>query len=329
MDGFEIIIDDREKAIIPHFETLNKCLPYKVDRILTGDYCIMYRGHIIFALERKTWTDLAASIKDGRSKNVQNLIDLREKTQCKLIYIMEGQAYPNPDVKFARIPCSSLQSHLDHIMIRDNIHIIYAKNQHETAYRINQLALNYSTIDPSPLKQIDESIAAATVENDIQGSSETSECKTNEEHLLKIKKEITPNMILHNMWCVMPCVNTMSAVLMMDNFAIKDYILGNVKKDDIAILRYNSGSIIGELKARRMLKIIGTEDNENKHYYVNMLAEIPQISKASALKILKAYQITNILNGTVTKAQIRDIPISAKKKMGIQKANNIFTYLGL
>jgi ERCC4-type nuclease len=61
----EIIVDDREKAIIPYLEPqANKfVIPYKVQRNEVGDYAIVYKGYILMIIERKTWVDLASSFR--------------------------------------------------------------------------------------------------------------------------------------------------------------------------------------------------------------------------------------------------------------------------
>ena len=68
MDNYLILIDDREKNVIPFFEKIDSDIKYKIDRLTVGDYSVLYKDKILFIIERKTWVDLAASIKDGRYK---------------------------------------------------------------------------------------------------------------------------------------------------------------------------------------------------------------------------------------------------------------------
>ena len=87
---FKLIIDDRERSIYPYLETELYNIEYIIKRINIGDYSIIDDSNkIIVCFERKTLEDLASSIKDGRYGNKESMIELREKTNCKLFYIIE------------------------------------------------------------------------------------------------------------------------------------------------------------------------------------------------------------------------------------------------
>ncbi len=145
-----IIIDDRESAVIPFLkkqESKNEGITCLVKRINIGDYALCYNNNIKVIIERKTWKDLSASIRDGRKANVNKLLKLRKEIGCKIIYLIEGNAYPNPDQYFARIQYKNLISHLNHLMFRDDIHMVYSKDQEYTAYKLFELCKNYMTLD--------------------------------------------------------------------------------------------------------------------------------------------------------------------------------------
>ena len=144
----EIIVDDRERMV---FSSLEECshlstINYKIQRCEVGDYAITYKGHILLIIERKTWEDLAASLRDGRKANVAKLIALREKTNCQIAYLIEGDATPPFNKMYGFFPIKNLRSHLDHLSFRDNIHIYYSKNPEYTAKRLFELAQNYLTL---------------------------------------------------------------------------------------------------------------------------------------------------------------------------------------
>jgi hypothetical protein len=145
-----IIIDDRESAVIPFINIQKKANPgitSEVKRINIGDYALCHGSNIKAIIERKTWRDLAASIRDGRKKNVNKLIKLRSQTNCKIIYLIEGNATPTVNRSYGRIPYKVLISHLNHLIFRDDIHIIYSKDQEYTAYKLFELCNNYLTLD--------------------------------------------------------------------------------------------------------------------------------------------------------------------------------------
>jgi ERCC4-type nuclease len=333
--NMEIIIDDREKAVVPHFETLENGLPHRVDRLTVGDYAIAYKNHIIFTIERKTWKDLAASLRDLRSKNVQNLLDLRQKIGCHIIYLIEGNPIPSNSIKFARIPYKNLRAHLDHLAFRDNIHMVYSKDTKNTAYRINEIAHNYATISPSPLKQIDESIKNEESRQDVKEDLSSHDDIPNDKieggntHLLKIKKNITPNMILYKLWCTLPCITNTTVSLVIDTYSILDYLLGKISTDELALLKYPSGRLIGPKRAKKMLKITKLEDQKNEPYYINLLSEIPLISRKTAKIILDTFTFKDLLESHISQDKLANLAKSKKVRIGNKAASNVFIYLGL
>lgn len=85
-------------------------------------------------------------MKDGRKENVNKLIQLRNETNCNIIYLIEGKARYKEDTKFSHINFKNLEAHLDHLILRDNIGIIYSNDNSDSAARLIGLAKNYSTI---------------------------------------------------------------------------------------------------------------------------------------------------------------------------------------
>ena len=114
----DLIVDDRERSVIIYLEKLIKC---KVERITVGDYAFVYRGKVIMVVERKSLSDLAASIKDGRMENNEKLLSAQKKHGCQILYIIEGPAYPHSDKTFGRIPYKCLQGKLDSLLFQDSV----------------------------------------------------------------------------------------------------------------------------------------------------------------------------------------------------------------
>jgi ERCC4-type nuclease len=101
-------------------------------RMTTGDYNIVFREKIYLTLERKTWKDLAASIKDGRAnKQNQQMENLKNKTNCKTLYIIEGSK-KGKNNKIGQISISTLETKLRRIFLRGSSYVI-TKSQKETA----------------------------------------------------------------------------------------------------------------------------------------------------------------------------------------------------
>ena len=146
LDTFRVIVDDRERAVIPYLAEIEG-INMKVERITTADYSILYRNGKMIVIERKTWGDLADSIKDHRINNIRDLFRVRDDHDAKIIYLMEGRIPPKVSTKIHGIPFRNLRSKLDHMMIRDGIMVVETRDARQTADRIVQLGVNCSTLD--------------------------------------------------------------------------------------------------------------------------------------------------------------------------------------
>jgi ERCC4-type nuclease len=101
-------------------------------RMTTGDYNIIFRDEIYLVIERKTWKDLASSIKDGRAnKQHRQMEELSAKVGCRTLYIIEGSK-KSKDGKIAKIPVSTLDTKLRRIYLRGSGYVL-SKNCQETA----------------------------------------------------------------------------------------------------------------------------------------------------------------------------------------------------
>ena len=93
----ELIIDSRENKILEQLEAnpqLVSSYKYKKEYLDLGDFVISDGiGHTLF-FERKTWADLAGSLKDGRYREQRSrLLEQRDSSAAetiKVCYIIEG-----------------------------------------------------------------------------------------------------------------------------------------------------------------------------------------------------------------------------------------------
>lgn len=292
----QIIIDDREHAVIPYFNEYktDPNITYCVQRVNIGDYSIVYKEHILMIIERKSWKDLAASIRDGRKDNTTKMLKLREDTGCQLFYLIEGIPLPKSTVKFCRIPYKNLRSHLDHLIIRDNIHIIHSKDQKNTVERIFELVKNYLTIKPSPLLKFNDTDVK-------EGGAITK---------LKEKTIVFDSTIIYKIWCCVPNITEKTASLFINQgYHIADLILGNITKDQIYALKYENGYIIGN-RSNKIWNGSRIKDINNK-YFVKMLTQIKGITKKTAEIILNTISFQELLEGHIAIDTLSKI-----KKMG-------------
>jgi ERCC4-type nuclease len=322
MDQIEIIVDDREQKVIPYFNgiTMPPNMTFKVSRVNHGDYSVLYKDYILFIIERKTWTDLAASLRDGRKENNKKLFKIRQATGCHLIYLIEGNPIPSSTTKFGRVPYKALRSHLDHLAFRDGVHMVYSKNNKNTVERIIELVKNYLTITPSPLIEIDKLV---------EQTQNNGECKTGGGiDKLKEKIPITANTIIYKIWCCVPNITEKTACLFINKgYHISDLILGNIKKEEIYTMKYPNGYVIGKRSEKIWTSTRPNDTNPKNPVFIKMLTQLNGITKKTAEIILNKISFKKILNGGVSIDEIKEIHKSPEgRKVGPKASGEIIRW---
>lgn len=165
-----ILADHRENTgAIPHLPSdvaennRNTNLPWKtgggelifqvVNNATIGDYAIMVpslhdpsKNILAAVFERKTWKDLAASLKDQRFVNQhKNMIQLREQKGCMLYYIIEGGLTYQDTTKIARIPFKNLHAKVRSMSLT-GVHSFQTKDQQDTSRLLINLARDISRL---------------------------------------------------------------------------------------------------------------------------------------------------------------------------------------
>jgi ERCC4-type nuclease len=304
----QLIADDRERFVTPFFATYDNFEIVK-KRVQIGDYIISENNKIIAAIERKSWVDLAASIKDGRAANINKMISLREQTGCKLLYLIEGHARNAPTRKFARIPYKNLQAHLDHLIMRDDVCVIYSTNPEDSAARLVEFMNNYITLAPK-IAPILEPVGGATNEMDI----------------LSIVVPKTDLEIIYALWSSVTNITSKTASLFVDKYHISDLFLGKINAATIATMRYPNGTIIGK-RAAKIVACADADNVSNHSVYCRLMAEIPGLTKKTAAIILTKIKFIDLLSGKMTVAEIADIKKSEKSRIGPAVAGRIYKFL--
>jgi ERCC4-type nuclease len=339
---FKLLIDDREKKVIPYFLESYDFVELEVKRLHIGDYAITKDNEILIIIERKSWEDLSASIKDNRIENVEKLLSTREKTNCKILYLIEGKARYSASKKIARIPYKSLLAHLDHLMIRDNIHIIYSNNEEDSATRLIELCKNYISINPNKAKSV-KSIGGGSHDpvqeptqaiggescDPVQEPTQAIGRESHDQNMADILTTVVPKsdlQIIYNIWCQIPNITTKTATIFIEaGYHISDLLLGNISKMEISLLKYPNGTIIGK-RANKILQVVKDNDINFKHY-CNLMAEIPLITKKTAEVILQNNKLVDILNKKLSINELANIKKTEKAKIGNKAAGNIYKFL--
>lgn len=106
-------------------------------------------GRIAFAFERKSLSDLAASIKDGRYKEQKARL-LANVPAGRITYILEleGNTWDDAAPEKRGISISVFKGAYINTMYRDGIHVVFTKNVVETAMWITDVFQKYSA-DPA------------------------------------------------------------------------------------------------------------------------------------------------------------------------------------
>lgn len=157
----ELIVDCRERAITAYADYLTANIKWSEMQITTGDYAITVNGSIVAIIERKTLRDYAASLKDGRISNTDKLVAMREKTNCRVFYIVETEqrAPVSLESYHGGIKYANIEANMDHQAMRWGIQFIVTHSAEETAQRLVRLVKHIETMDAGEFKGGEETLA--------------------------------------------------------------------------------------------------------------------------------------------------------------------------
>lgn len=201
----EIHVDYRETALISQFDA---AMPHGVNvvhkNLQLGDVQIVDAQHnITLVFERKTLSDLAASIKDGRYKEQKRRI-LSHCQPKHVTYIIEGGT-PLPSAESRHgLTQSVYEGAYINSMYRDGIHIVFVRDAPETAKWI----LNVAT----KVQQNPEKFAGASGAED--PSTYVDSCKVKSRRC----ENMTPENCYLMQLCQIPGVSVKIAKTIKDNY---------------------------------------------------------------------------------------------------------------
>lgn len=254
-----IKFDNRERELIKILET--KGYNFILENLDIGDIQFIDNSskEIIIIIERKTLSDLCASIKDNRYKEQKERLIHSIKKSVRKIILIEGE-----NMGDFTLPIKAYNSVIINTLLRDNIHIYISKSKEKTIEFIENIILNL----PKYIEDLKKEI--------INGESKIF---NNEYNCNTIKKEnLTPKVCFKNMLAQIPGVSVNMANVYVEKYKnIKTFIteLNNLKeKKDIIQLLANEkygNRRIGEKVAEKI--------------YIFLMNEEEYIPKNSAPKI--------------------------------------------
>ena len=141
-----------------HFQKLKPEINYKISTLPIGDFIIKNGDIILFIIERKTISDLASSIIDGRFREQkQRLLDTMGGPD-KIMYILEGEK----ELNYGAISKSTINSCILNLIIKHQYKVLYTMDDMETYEMLlslyNKLVdTDFKKIVEGPIKLIKKS----------------------------------------------------------------------------------------------------------------------------------------------------------------------------
>ena len=131
----KLIIDNRE-SIKNEFSDLDNI---EIQNLLIGDYQYLLDDEIFIIIERKTMSDYAASIKDGRLREQKKRL-VANIGNAFILYLVEGNlTQNNSSFKYNRVDKNTIISSIMNTMIRDNINVFHTSDKEETIFFLRSL----------------------------------------------------------------------------------------------------------------------------------------------------------------------------------------------
>ncbi len=155
-----IIADTRERFVHPFLEAalkgnsksrsahLSADVSHTIAQIQVGDFIVTdgppdLSSPVLAVVERKTHSDFASSLGDGRHKNKEKMLEMRRLTGCDVFYLMEGPAFPASQTRYGRVPWGTIQAAAFSLCVRDGIFLLVSQNSSGSAGVLNALARTY------------------------------------------------------------------------------------------------------------------------------------------------------------------------------------------
>jgi ERCC4-type nuclease len=235
-----LYIDYREHSLI---ETLKNKVEYKTENMIIGDIIFYKENKINLLIERKTISDLASSIKDGRLRNqTSRILDTIKSDRC--IFLIEGSLYINNTGKINGTPVSTLYSTLFNKLFRDNIKIMNSCNIQETGFIIKEL--NNKFIDNK--LPFDDNI------------------QSNTPSLLNLqpkkKGDISEKDCFNSILCQIPSISNIKALSISSKYDNIVSFISKIKSEEnslnfISTIILSNGNKLGVKSAEKIIKFLG------------------------------------------------------------------------
>ena len=236
----QVVLDERETQLIQRFSEIigtNQHVEMERQMLPLGDVLIRHGDRELFLIERKTLTDLIASIKDGRyEEQSYRFCHSVPIERHHIIYILEG-------------PMSSLKTEQEKKMVYSSIVKLHAFK----GFTVIRTTGVLDTCDYI-FTLCDKTFRELQRSNSLWSTQNTSIEPTKDycSVIKKVKKEnITKENIDEILLCQIPSVNNVSAKAVLENFGSVFGLMSQIRKDPQCL---NSIVIESKGKKRKLAK---------------------------------------------------------------------------
>lgn len=212
-----------------------------------GDFALVCGGKVLISFERKTWSDLADTIKtSARRENNEKLKGL----DTRVIYVIEGR---RPATKCGSVTVKAMLAWLDHRVLVDRFHVEYTKDAHDTAMLICRFASSYASSGLDIGCPVDD---------------------------IYSKKEVSNETRLRNMWCAVKGVTVNNQPRISEKLKLLQYLCLPREEFIDTVSEIRLSARIGVARATKM------EDGRHQSDKA-VLCSIPGVSSTKADVILE------------------------------------------
>lgn len=310
----KLIIDSRESNVIRHSVEWKNITYEVINNQTTADYVIVdEKNNVLVVIERKSLEDFAASLKDGRSDNIGKLTKMREATGCRIVYIIEGPQSPNPTDLFGNTPYYNIESHIFHLIVRDNICVINTSSTLDTAKKLARFVTSCGTLReafvggvPTPLEQLEARPGRDPA--DLRADLTAKHVKPDSD-------------ILREMWSSWRGISAITADEFIAKWTVADIICKRVDRAAIFGFKNSRGRAISK-------KVADALCGADRQLEIRLLSKIPGISSATANDLVRDISLADLLQMTEPAIAERTVG-KASKKLGPAKAATLVKFFNL
>jgi len=197
--GVLLKIDHREtklKELLVRYQDSKKLSDIEMifENLAHADIQVWYNQSIVCILERKSYSDLLASIKDGRYRNQKAVLFESGYVPSQVYYIIEGPVKKWNDTSLGM---DSIKGAMINTLLRDNIGLFWSQSVEDTADLIREMV---TRIQKDPSKYIQD--------------------KTTEKQIVTLSQndKVTPAVAFVHMLCQIPGISNKSGQALANEF---------------------------------------------------------------------------------------------------------------